>query len=45
MMRSHGMVREARSEELRRSYRDKHPDLNPDFIFAFPSWNMRTPAL
>ena len=42
MMRSHGMVREARSEELRRSYREKHPDLNPDFIFAFPSWNMRS---
>jgi len=42
MMRSHGMVREARSEELRRRYREKHPDLNPDFIFAFPSWNMRS---
>ena len=42
MMRSHGMVREARSEELRRGYREKHPDLNPDFIFAFPSWNMRS---
>ena len=42
MMRSHGMVREAHSEELRRGYREKHPDLNPDFIFAFPSWNMRS---
>jgi len=42
MMRSHGMVREARSEDLRRGYREKHPDLNPDFIFAFPSWNMRS---
>jgi CDP-6-deoxy-D-xylo-4-hexulose-3-dehydrase len=42
MMRSHGMVREARSESLRRSYAEKHPDLNPDFIFAFPAWNMRS---
>lgn len=42
MMRSHGMVREARSEEMRRRYRESHPDLNPDFIFAFPSWNMRS---
>lgn len=41
MMRSHGMVRESRSEDLRRTYRDSHPDLNPDFIFAFPAWNMR----
>lgn len=42
MMRSHGMVREARSDELRRGYREKHPDLNPEFIFAYPSWNMRS---
>jgi CDP-6-deoxy-D-xylo-4-hexulose-3-dehydrase len=42
MMRSHGMVREARSESLRRGYAEKHPDLNPDFIFAFPAWNMRS---
>jgi CDP-6-deoxy-D-xylo-4-hexulose-3-dehydrase len=41
MMRSHGMVREARSEETRRRYRERHPDLNPDFIFAYPAWNMR----
>ena len=41
MLRSHGMVREATSAELRRSYRDKHPDLNPDFIFAFPAYNVR----
>lgn len=42
MMRSHGMVREAGSEEVRRRYRESHPDLNPDFIFAFPAWNMRS---
>ena len=42
MMRSHGMVREASSEALRRRYREAHPDLNPDFIFAFPAYNMRS---
>lgn len=42
MLRSHGMVREARSDEVKRDYRDRHPDLNPDFIFAYPGYNMRS---
>ncbi|MBI3611410.1 MAG: DegT/DnrJ/EryC1/StrS aminotransferase family protein [Nitrospirae bacterium] len=42
MLRSHGMVREAGSDELKRAYREKHPDLNPDFIFAFPAYNVRS---
>jgi CDP-6-deoxy-D-xylo-4-hexulose-3-dehydrase len=42
LLRSHGMVREADSVELRRSYADRYPDLNPDFIFAFPAYNMRS---
>ena len=41
MLRSHGMVRECDDEELRSSYKKNHPDLNPDFIFAFPSYNVR----
>jgi len=41
MFRSHGMVREASSETLKESYRQQYPDLNPDFIFAFPAYNMR----
>jgi CDP-6-deoxy-D-xylo-4-hexulose-3-dehydrase len=41
MLRSHGMVREATSEELKCSYHEKYPDLNPEFIFAFPAYNMR----
>ena len=41
MLRSHGMVRESDDEELRGSYKKNHPDLNPDFIFAFPSYNVR----
>lgn len=42
MGRSHGMVREADSESLKKSYQKKYPDLNPDFIFAFPAYNMRS---
>ena len=42
MLRSHGMVREADAEDLKRSYREQFPDLNPDFIFAFPAYNVRS---
>lgn len=42
MGRSHGMVREADSSSLKEKYRKKYPDLNPDFIFAFPGYNMRS---
>jgi CDP-6-deoxy-D-xylo-4-hexulose-3-dehydrase len=45
MLRSHGMVRESTSEELRYSYQQKHPDLNPDFIFAYPAYNVRPTEL
>lgn len=41
MFRSHGMVREADSDSLKEAYQKKHPDLNPDFIFAYPAYNMR----
>ena len=42
MLRSHGMVREAESTELKQSYADRYSDLNPDFIFAFPAYNVRS---
>jgi len=42
MFRSHGMVRESTSESLRQRYREKFSDLNPDFIFAFPAYNVRS---
>jgi CDP-6-deoxy-D-xylo-4-hexulose-3-dehydrase len=42
MLRSHGMVRESKSAAWKQSYREKHPDLNPDFIFAFPGYNVRS---
>lgn len=45
MMRSHGMVRESLSEANKERYAQKYPDLNPDFIFAFASHNMRPTEL
>ena len=42
MFRSHGMVRESDSESVKRTYREKYPDLNPEFIFAFPAYNVRS---
>ena len=42
MFRSHGMVRESDSESVKRTYSEKYPDLNPDFIFAFPAYNVRS---
>ncbi len=41
MGRSHGMVREATDAGLKTDFIQKHPDLNPDFIFALPAFNMR----
>lgn len=45
MLRSHGMVRESTWESLKQSYYDRYPDLNPDFIFAYPAYNMRSTEL
>lgn len=42
MFRAHGMVRESTSSDLKQSYFKKYPDLNPDFIFAYPSFNVRS---
>ena len=41
MLRSHGMVREASGEDTRHDYTQKYPDLSPDFIFAYPAYNVR----
>jgi len=42
MMRSHGMVRESSQDDTRKEYAKNYPDLNPDFIFAYPAHNMRS---
>lgn len=41
MLRSHGMVREANDPAVHAAYQSANPDLNPDFIFAFPAYNTR----
>lgn len=45
MMRSHGMVRESLNKNTHKKYKTTYPDLNPDFIFAFASHNMRPTEL
>jgi CDP-6-deoxy-D-xylo-4-hexulose-3-dehydrase len=42
MFRSHGMVRELESDSRKREFADEFPDLNPDFIFAHPGFNVRS---
>lgn len=42
MIRAHGMVREAKSASIRDEYVSRHPDLNPDFIFAHAGFNARS---
>jgi len=41
MLRSNGMVREASGAAVKQGYINKHPDLSPDFIFAYPAYNVR----
>jgi CDP-4-dehydro-6-deoxyglucose reductase, E1 len=41
MLRSHGMVRESTSDTLKNTYKKQFQDLNPEFIFAFPAYNVR----
>jgi len=45
MLRSHGMVREVNDVALRDSYIAENPELNPDFIFAYPAYNVRNNEL
>ncbi len=45
MLRSHGLVRESPSQATRRQYQANYPDLNPDFIFAAPAYNVRSTEL
>lgn len=45
MYRSHGMVRESTDNELKESCYREYPDLNPEFIFTVPGFNMRSTEL
>lgn len=41
MLRSHGMVRECGSDAMVKNYQKVYPELNPEFIFAYPAYNVR----
>ena len=41
MLRSHGMTREAVSDAVKQKYIDENTNLSPDFIFAYPAYNVR----
>lgn len=41
ILRSHGMVRESHCDVSKNNWVNNYPDLNPEFIFAFPGFNMR----
>lgn len=45
MFRSHGMVREAMNPETKARYQAENPELNPEFIFAYPAYNVRNTEL
>jgi CDP-4-dehydro-6-deoxyglucose reductase, E1 len=45
MLRSHGMVREADDSRIKAYYQQRCPELNPDFIFAHPGYNVRNTEL
>ncbi len=42
MLRSHGMIRESKSIPLMNKFIKNYPDLNKNFIFTVPSFNVRS---
>jgi CDP-4-dehydro-6-deoxyglucose reductase, E1 len=42
ILRAHGLVRELDSASRKRELWDENPDLNPEFIFALPGYNVRS---
>lgn len=45
MYRSHGMLRENTNDSYKNEIQTKCPDLNPEFIFMVPGYNMRSTEL
>ena len=45
MLRSHGMIRETKSNSTKKKYIKNYPDLNKNFIFTLPSFNVRSTEL
>jgi CDP-6-deoxy-D-xylo-4-hexulose-3-dehydrase len=42
MLRSHGLVRETKNTRIKNFYEKKYKDLNPQFIFSLPAYNVRS---
>lgn len=45
LYRSHGMLREVSDEKFKESTLSQYPDLNPEFLFMVPGYNMRSTEL
>ena len=45
MLRSHGMLRESTSDEVKKQWQAKYPECNPEFIFVYPGYNVRSTEL
>lgn len=45
MYRSHGLLRESTSNQIKEEYYKKYSDLNPEFTFTVPGFNMRSTEL
>ena len=41
MLRSHGMLRESQDDDLKKKIISMNPELNSDFIFMYPAYNLR----
>jgi CDP-6-deoxy-D-xylo-4-hexulose-3-dehydrase len=41
MLRSHGMVRESTSAEIKENYKKDYPNVHPEFTFFYPAYNLR----
>lgn len=45
MFRSHGMIREMDSAAMKEEWIKNNPDCNPEFIFSYPAYNVRSTEL
>jgi len=45
MLRSHGLVRESTDDSIKENYLKESNELNSEFIFAFPAYNVRNTEL
>ncbi len=45
MLRSHGMVREMDNPKFKEEWINNNPECNPEFIFSYPAYNVRSTEL